>query len=219
MSLHPTSLHFTSLHLFTLSPHLNSPACNYILNPLSKRVLYRFPVASYVSTVRPEGMPCPISWLRYPVSLHDSVCRFVIRHTTTWLVPESLTDLLHLNVWYNLTSFGRTSYTGSCRGFTNSFPSFTGSSFNSYTFTFISFFLQNILYPFFPSLSGSFFGSLSLWFDLPGCFGCHPPFLQRAYPISAVLHTGLFVSPSGISEIDCATTKTDTAERSISIRR
>ena len=29
--------------------------------------------------------------------------------------------------------------------------------------------------------------------------------------------TGLFISPSGISELDCATTKTDTAERSISI--
>ena len=32
-------------------------------------------------------------------------------------------------------------------------------------------------------------------------------------------YTGLFVSPSGISELDCATTKTDTAERSISIGR
>jgi hypothetical protein len=31
--------------------------------------------------------------------------------------------------------------------------------------------------------------------------------------------TGLFISPSGISEIDCATTKTDTAESSISIGR
>ena len=31
--------------------------------------------------------------------------------------------------------------------------------------------------------------------------------------------TGLFISPSGISEIDCATTKTDTAERSLSIGR
>ena len=31
--------------------------------------------------------------------------------------------------------------------------------------------------------------------------------------------TGLFISPSGISEIDCATTKTYTAERSISIGR
>jgi len=29
----------------------------------------------------------------------------------------------------------------------------------------------------------------------------------------------LFVSPSGISELDCATTRTDTAERSISIGR
>ena len=33
------------------------------------------------------------------------------------------------------------------------------------------------------------------------------------------LYTGLFPSPSGISELDCATTKTDTAERSISIGR
>ena len=32
-------------------------------------------------------------------------------------------------------------------------------------------------------------------------------------------HTGLFISPSGISELECATTKTDTAERSISISR
>jgi len=29
--------------------------------------------------------------------------------------------------------------------------------------------------------------------------------------------TGLFISPSGISELDCARTKTDMAERSISI--
>ena len=40
--------------------------------------------------------------------------------------------------------------------------------------------------------------------------------LFRAYPF---LTTGLFISPSGISELDCATTKTDTAERSISIGR
>ena len=33
------------------------------------------------------------------------------------------------------------------------------------------------------------------------------------------LYTGLFISPSGISELDCATTKTDTAERNISIGR
>ena len=31
--------------------------------------------------------------------------------------------------------------------------------------------------------------------------------------------TGLFISPSGTSELDCATTKTCTAERSISIAR
>ena len=33
------------------------------------------------------------------------------------------------------------------------------------------------------------------------------------------VYTGLFISPSGISELDCVTTKTDTAERSISIGR
>jgi len=32
-------------------------------------------------------------------------------------------------------------------------------------------------------------------------------------------NTGLFISPSGTSELDCATTKKDTAERSISIGR
>jgi hypothetical protein len=33
------SVHFTSLHLFTLNPHLKSLACNYIFDPLSKRLL------------------------------------------------------------------------------------------------------------------------------------------------------------------------------------
>jgi len=33
------------------------------------------------------------------------------------------------------------------------------------------------------------------------------------------LYTGLFISPSGTSELDCATTKTDPAERSISMGR
>ena len=32
-------------------------------------------------------------------------------------------------------------------------------------------------------------------------------------------YTGLFISPSGIYELDCATTKRDTAERNISIGR
>ena len=36
---------------------------------------------------------------------------------------------------------------------------------------------------------------------------------------SAELSTGLFISLSGISGLDCATTKTDTAERSISLGR
>ena len=38
-------------------------------------------------------------------------------------------------------------------------------------------------------------------------------------PRPLIYSTGLFVSPSRISELDCATTKTDMAERSISIGR
>ena len=34
-----------------------------------------------------------------------------------------------------------------------------------------------------------------------------------------IYYTGLFINTSGISELDCATTKTDTAERSISVGR
>ena len=37
--------------------------------------------------------------------------------------------------------------------------------------------------------------------------------------VMSLHNTGLFISPYGISELDCATTKTDTAERSISIGR
>ena len=36
---------------------------------------------------------------------------------------------------------------------------------------------------------------------------------------SVRFYTGLFISPSGISELDCATAKTDTVERSISLGR
>ena len=40
---------------------------------------------------------------------------------------------------------------------------------------------------------------------------------ERVVNIGKREYTGLFISPSWISELDCATTKTDTAERSISI--
>ena len=40
-----------------------------------------------------------------------------------------------------------------------------------------------------------------------------------SFLIYVYIYTGLFISPSGTSELDCATTKTDTAERSISIGR
>jgi len=39
------------------------------------------------------------------------------------------------------------------------------------------------------------------------------------YCIDIYRYTGLYISLSGISELDCATTKTDTAERSILIGR
>ena len=37
--------------------------------------------------------------------------------------------------------------------------------------------------------------------------------------LKPILYTGLFISPSGTSELDCATTKKDTTERRISIGR
>ena len=39
-SVYSTSLHFTSLHSLTHNPNLISLACNYTLNPLSKRVQF-----------------------------------------------------------------------------------------------------------------------------------------------------------------------------------
>ena len=44
-------------------------------------------------------------------------------------------------------------------------------------------------------------------------------FVGYSTTFPASKNTGLFISPSGNSELDCATTKTDTAERSISIGR
>jgi hypothetical protein len=59
------------------------------------------------------------------------------------------------------------------------------------------------------------------------CVSCRYRPLQRSDPlfrevlpgVRLYIYTGLFISPSGISELDCTTTKTHTAERSISIGR
>ena len=48
---------------------------------------------------------------------------------------------------------------------------------------------------------------------------CRRLFNKELYDLYSTPNTGLFISPSGISELDCATTKTDTAEMSISIGR
>ena len=48
----------------------------------------------------------------------------------------------------------------------------------------------------------------------PTCFGAVTPPSGSALFVLAkatVVNTGLFISPSGIFELDCATTKTDTA--------
>jgi len=52
----------------------------------------------------------------------------------------------------HFTSFSQIP-TGRCKGFTKSFPSVMVPSYSSYSFPFYSYFLQNFLYPFFPSLS------------------------------------------------------------------
>ena len=83
-------------------------------------------------------------------------------------------------------------------------------------------------------------GSAFCWLTLHNCITMHgtkknmninyySPLIEFQQNVTKVdgLHelvhlwhnTELFISPSGISELDCATTKTDTAERSISIGR
>jgi len=42
---------------------------------------------------------------------------------------------------------------------------------------------------------------------------------KKSFNIFLTKYIGLFISPSVISELDCATTMTDTVERSISIDR
>ena len=48
---------------------------------------------------------------------------------------------------------------------------------------------------------------------------CRSILILPLWASSIVNYTGLFISPSGNSELECATTKTDTTERSISIGR
>ena len=48
---------------------------------------------------------------------------------------------------------------------------------------------------------------------------CHQVYIADSYDRGVEVNTGLFISPSGISELDCAKTKTGTAERSISVGR
>ena len=60
------------------------------------------------------------------------------------------------------------------------------------------------------------------WQLYVNCISYRKIFLAKGLAHNGIYNlytTGLFISPSGISELDCATTKTDTAERSISIGR
>ena len=74
--------------------------------------------------------------------------------------------------------------------------------------------LTEILHPIVISLClTSYFAYLNLFHLIT------QEYLLRIKNKAALHYTGLFISPSGISELDCATTKTDTAEKSISIGR
>ena len=64
--------------------------------------------------------------------------------------------------------------------------------------------------------SGALDGSIETVNDR--CFNVHV-LLERVYISCRIVNTGLFISPYGTSKLDCATTKTYTAERSISIGR
>ena len=51
------------------------------------------------------------------------------------------------------------------------------------------------------------------------CFVSQLKVHNISMPIATLTNTGLFISPYWISELDCATIETDTAERIISIGR
>jgi hypothetical protein len=81
------------------------------------------------------------------------------------------------------TSLSQTSPTGTCREFTQSFPSLMDLSYSTYSVPLHSLFLQNLLYLFFPCLSGSSFGSLHLCPSLPGwVLGYLSPPILTIYP-------------------------------------
>ena len=61
-----------------------------------------------------------------------------------------------------------------------------------------------------------------LWIQRSGLDNIKMDFTKMTevlFGLLVLMYTGLFISPSGISELDCAKTKTDTAERSILIGR
>lgn len=82
-------------------------------------------------------------------SLHNITCPYANMILLMYVQMFSCALFLH----FNSLHFNSCSQipTNRCRGFTESFPSLTVSSYCSYSFPFNSYFLQNILYPFFPS--------------------------------------------------------------------
>jgi len=58
-SVHSISLQFTSFHLFTLVPHLNSLACNYILNPLCRDSIPGNGTENFVFIAFRRALSCP----------------------------------------------------------------------------------------------------------------------------------------------------------------
>jgi hypothetical protein len=59
---------------------------------------------------------------------------------------------------------------------------------------------------------------MSVYFNIRNTLPKFGTFLL-GHPVYIYIYTGLFISPSGTSELRRATTKTDTAERSIQISR
>jgi len=126
------------------------------------------------------GLCFPIRLLR-ELKYRDSVVLFAHKLLIFCAWSETLPSL-------DFTSVSQISSTSKCRGFTKSLPSLTVSSYDLYSISFNSSFLQNLLYSFFPSVPGSSFESHPLWSSLEAILGMsHLPFLQCAQTISTVL--------------------------------
>jgi len=116
----------------------------------------------------------------------------IIAHITTWLlVPESLTDLLHLDFWHRLILFRPPSCTGGGGGIECLQTAFHLSRARALALTplhsIIPFSFKIFSIPSSQVCQGRSLGLFPCDLTRRAVLVCHPEFLQHAHPVSAFL--------------------------------